>query len=61
MNLSFIKALYYDKPNSDVQIISETTAASMILPVGKRLGAFLEKGSMPYPHNFCFKFFTCST
>ena len=57
MSLSFIKALYCDKPNSDAQIISETTADSMILPVGKYLGASLEKGSVPYPHNFCFKFF----
>ena len=61
MNLWFIKALYCDKPNSGAGITSETIAASMILPVGKCLGASLEKGLISYPHNFCFKFFTCST
>ena len=61
MSQSFIKALCCDKPNSGARIISETIAASMILPVGRCLGASVEKGTMPYPHNFCFKFFTCST
>ena len=48
MNLWFIKALYCDKPNSGAGITSETIAASMILPVGKCLGASIEKGLIPY-------------
>ena len=44
MSLSFIKALYCEKPNSDARIISETIAASMILPVGRCLGTSLVKG-----------------
>ena len=61
MSLSFIKALYCDKANSGARSISETIVDSMILPVGRCLRASLEKGSLSYPHIFCFKFFRCST
>ena len=42
MSLPSIKALYCEKP--DARIISETIAASMILPVGRCLGTSLVKG-----------------